>query len=89
MEKKLWFRAKRFGWGWVPVTWQGWAVTVAYIAIMAALASAVKNGATAKEYGLFFLLPGAIITTTLIRICYAFGEKPRMRWGGEEKKEEK
>lgn len=25
--KKIWFPAKRYGWGWgLPVTWQGWVV---------------------------------------------------------------
>jgi hypothetical protein len=24
--EKLWFRAKRYGWGWTPTSWQGWLV---------------------------------------------------------------
>jgi hypothetical protein len=24
-----WFGPKRIGWGWRPVTWQGWLITVA------------------------------------------------------------
>ncbi len=31
-----WFRAKRYGFGaGLPITWQGWAVTLAYVAIVA------------------------------------------------------
>lgn len=26
-----WFRAKKFGWGLVPITWQGWAYTGAWV----------------------------------------------------------
>lgn len=29
-DSRLWFKAKRFGWGWVPVTWEGWALTGGY-----------------------------------------------------------
>ena len=28
-----WFVPKRYGWGANPVTWQGWAITVAFIAL--------------------------------------------------------
>jgi hypothetical protein len=30
MTKEPWFRARtgRFSWGWTPVTWQGWLVTL-------------------------------------------------------------
>lgn len=24
--KHLWFKRKLYGWGWVPVRWQGWLV---------------------------------------------------------------
>jgi hypothetical protein len=27
-DKRLWFRARRFGWGWTPITWQGWMALV-------------------------------------------------------------
>jgi hypothetical protein len=30
--KPQWFRAKRFGWGLVPITWQGWGYTSAWLA---------------------------------------------------------
>ena len=28
MERKPWFKPKRFGYGWTPASWQGWAVTL-------------------------------------------------------------
>lgn len=27
-KNKLWFKAKNYGWGWYPVTWEGWTVTI-------------------------------------------------------------
>ena len=29
-----WFKRKLYGWGWVPVRWQGWLVVVIGIAIV-------------------------------------------------------
>ncbi len=28
-------RTQRFGWGWTPITWQGWLLTAAFIVVMA------------------------------------------------------
>ena len=28
-SKKLWFKARRYGWGWTPCSIEGWLVTVA------------------------------------------------------------
>jgi hypothetical protein len=28
-EKRAWFRRRTFGYGWTPVTWQGWLITIA------------------------------------------------------------
>lgn len=91
-KRKLWFRAKRFGWGWYPATWQGWLVTAIYIVLytLAGLAfgafapSAVQAGgsvvAGAVLLGSFLIL----ITASLLAICYRYGEKPKWRWGGED-----
>ena len=32
-DKQLWFRAKSYGWGWTPITWQGWAVLLGCLLI--------------------------------------------------------
>ena len=34
MTGKPWFEPKRFGYGASPVTWQGWAATALFIAMM-------------------------------------------------------
>jgi len=33
--KPQWFRPKTFGWGLVPIAWQGWAYTAAWVAAIA------------------------------------------------------
>jgi hypothetical protein len=34
-ERKYWFPAKRYGWGWgVPSSWQGWLVLAAFVGLL-------------------------------------------------------
>ena len=28
-----WFEPRRGGWGWTPISWQGWAITFAFIVL--------------------------------------------------------
>ena len=76
-EKRIWFPAKRYGWGWgLPCAWQGWVVLGVWILLMAAAG--------------IFLLPVSptdfehavwILALLLIAVCWWKGEKPRWRWG--------
>ena len=38
-----WFRPKRYGYGATPVTWQGWALTLATVAVIVAATLAVMR----------------------------------------------
>ncbi len=78
----LWFRAKRYGWGWIPVTWQGWAVTLMYVFWIFSEVHFV-NGHThsVSDFLIKFIPAIYIVTVFFIIICYATGEKPGWRWG--------
>lgn len=76
-----WFKAKLYGWGWTPVTWQGWAVIGAYIALLVLFALTIDDDSAPREVVFTFLLPAAILTALLFRICYKKGEPPRWQWG--------
>ena len=39
MDRRFWFKPKRYGYGATPVTWEGWALVAAFIAIAVAIAS--------------------------------------------------
>jgi hypothetical protein len=43
MPNEPWFRARtgRFSWGWTPVTWQGWLVTLLGVLVVVAINLAV------------------------------------------------
>lgn len=85
----LWFRAKRFGWGWTPSTWQGWAVLAMYIfAVFANVNLIDKNIQSETDSFLSFFPTIYILTVFLIIICYVTGEKPKWNWGFADKKGE-
>ena len=75
MKNKIWFRRKLYGWGWYPVTWEGWAVILVWALIFTSLVAKM-------EYeGLNNILFVLISVGLLIYVCYKKGEKPRWQWG--------
>jgi hypothetical protein len=76
-----WFKAKLYGWGWTPVTWQGWGITGLYLLSILAFSFTLDETSPPREVMFTFVLPVFFLTLLLIRICYRTGEKPRWRWG--------
>ena len=72
--KKLWFRAKCFGWGWYPCSWEGWLVLLIWVI---SLFTIIKRNYGGLENFIFVFISVLI----LIWICYKTGEKPGWRWG--------
>lgn len=79
MSKKLWFKAKVYGWGWTPSTWEGWLVTVTSIILI--ILSSLQLDKDSKQIPYNFFIKISIIITVLIFICYKKGEKPGWKWG--------
>lgn len=79
---KKWFRAKRFGWGWTPNTWQGWTVVGVWMALFltATIAPQVilSDSASAAMWGIG---AGFALTGALLIIAYRTGEPPAWHWG--------
>jgi len=85
-NKKLWFKAKRYGWGWYPITWQGWLITLVYILIiildaMHAVGVTANTENNSQTFLWNYLPPLFVVSFIMIWICYKTGEKPRWRWG--------
>lgn len=74
-KKDIWFKAKHYGWGWYPCTWQGWLVLFIWL-ILFLLTVKRFDHEWLKNLMIVFILTGI-----LIWICYKKGEKPRWRWG--------
>jgi uncharacterized membrane protein len=77
-----WFKAKLYGWGWTPVTWQGWLVTLIYAALIILFGLTLDESSSDREALFTFVLPVILLTITFFRIAYKKGEKPSWRWGG-------
>ncbi|MFA6257362.1 MAG: hypothetical protein WCT29_03605 [Candidatus Paceibacterota bacterium] len=75
--ENLWFKRKLFGWGWVPVRWQGWVVVLIGLAFAA---FGFYVGQTDDAPGASLL--GIILMLGFISYFgYKKGEKPRWQWG--------
>lgn len=74
---KIWFRRKKYGWGWTPATWEGWLVTIFFIGVMALVATARPASATFVETLQLLLVPVLLF----ISVCFIMGETPRWQWG--------
>lgn len=82
MSRPIWFKAKRYGWGWYPATWQGWLVIAVYILVVSLIfkyfdGQAVVSRAKSIEMSLMFL----VSTIALVVTSFLFGEKPGWHWG--------
>jgi hypothetical protein len=78
-DRKYWFPAKRYGWGWgIPRSWQGWLVMAAFTALLVEGAFLFPPG---TDLGAFLFCVG-ILCALLIAACWLKGEPPR--WGDNE-----
>jgi hypothetical protein len=77
-----WFRPKRYGYGATPTTWEGWAVTLAGAAAIAA-STMVLMAHTALD--LWFwpaLAVDVVVIVALVQVCRRKTEGEwRWRWG--------
>lgn len=77
-DKRYWFPAKRYGWGWgLPGTWQGWVVVAIYVALIAVAVAAFPPGIVPGRFAACIVA----LTVLLVAVCWATGEPPRWRWG--------
>lgn len=73
--KKYWFKAKCYGYGWYPVTWQAWLILFIWFIIFT---FAIYNMDHEWLKNVIVIL---LATAILIYISYKKGEKARWRWG--------
>jgi lipoprotein signal peptidase len=82
-ERKYWFPAKRYGWGWgIPSTWQGWLVLAGFVILLVIGSTLFPPRKQMWAYLAYVVALGAL----LIGICWLKGEPPRWRSGGDERR---
>ncbi|MEO6470415.1 MAG: hypothetical protein ABIR57_01200, partial [Aeromicrobium sp.] len=80
---RYWFKRRRFGYGWIPVTVEGWLVLTTYIVLMIGggiTLSAVRPDAGGLQTALY-LVAALILTAALFAILIEKGPAPKWRWG--------
>ncbi|MGB8221059.1 MAG: hypothetical protein WCF10_00665 [Polyangiales bacterium] len=77
-EKRYWFPAKRYGWGWgPPCAWQGWVVVAVYVASLVVAAFELLPAESPGP----FVSATAVLTLIFVAVCWLTGEPPKWRWG--------
>lgn len=84
MAGQYWFATKEYGWGWFPVTWEGWTVTGLYVAVMIIGALYIlppgRKNQTKKRMPVFLSFV-AILSLAFVGIAWLTGEPTEWRWG--------
>jgi hypothetical protein len=78
-DDREWFAPKRYGWGAVPISWQGWALTIAFVAVAITSARAF--------HGKPLLIFAVMIPVTLVFLVICARTTKggwRWRWGEDE-----
>ena len=80
-DDRVWFRAKKYGWGWgPPCCWQGWVVyLIWWIALL------LPGGMFLAPRSIpLFVAYACALGLMLLAVTLIKGEKPRWRWGDSE-----
>lgn len=87
MKKTLWFKAKNYGWGWYPSSWQGWLILLTYIGYLLYRGKTTQAlFGSASSFIFRYSFETVFATILLIIICFLTGEKLEWRWGGKKLK---
>lgn len=82
---KLWFKARSHGWGWTPISVEGWIVVIVSLLLILAGAAAfvyrVSHGAAPRLAIILFMIWNLLLCGAVVAVCLATGETPRWRWG--------
>jgi hypothetical protein len=81
---EYWFRPKAYGYGATPVTWEGWAVTIGSVIVIAAAAVlTLSHAARSPAAWVVFFAVEAVVLAGLWIVCRRKTEGEwRWRWGG-------
>ncbi len=89
-----WFKARWYGYGWVPATWQGYVSLIFFILItvLDGIFLSYKtssSGEVEKSVSIIFFVVLFFSVFGLIFLCFKKGEPPAWNWGDPRKKKSK
>ncbi len=77
-----WFRPKRYGYGATPITWQGWLLTIAFVALLIGIMKMLEAGFGGGQARVAVLAATAAATVLFIWISWRKTDGAwRWRWG--------
>ena len=88
MKEQYWFKRKRYGYGWVPVTWQGWLLTISSMSIVAVAQLLFFPTPSLNFSNLELIVNWSIIAILIIIFLYLVSKKSppaKWRWGWRKK----
>ncbi len=79
-----WFKPKTYGWGFIPVSWEGWLMTLALVGVL--LMSAKTNGFFTENVTEYQVMRFLLDLLFIIGVFSYFAEKKtkgtlKWRWG--------
>ncbi len=77
---RYWFKRRRFGWGWTPVTWQGWATLIVWFILIVLAAFQLPTNPSSSQYTTFLAAVLAIVILLFVIIGLK-SPRPHWRWG--------
>jgi hypothetical protein len=79
---EYWFKAKRYGYGATPVTWQGWAVTIGTVLAVVAVSLGLRLTAKSLWALAALVLFDAVAVSARVIVSYRKTDGGwRWRWG--------
>ena len=86
--ERYWFKAKKYGYGWYPATWEGWVVMavwlVAFLRITVFFSAQMQLTGPANLYWYAPLV--LLITGALVLVSWLKGEPAQWRRGSNDKR---
>lgn len=89
-QNKYWFKTKEYGWGFVPVTWEGWLATLVLLTLIliSVHTNGFFNGFITGEEALRFIFD-AFLLATIFAIVMKSRTKGTLKWYRVQKRRKK
>ena len=82
---EYWFKPKRYGLGARPSTWEGWALTIGYVAALITLGAVFGESGGSRP--VTFVAIGTALTVIFVGLSWLKTEGGwRWRWGDDERR---
>lgn len=82
-KKDYQMKRRRYGWGWIPTTWQSWLYLILQfgIILIATTGLPAKPAQPSPRQLLTFFAILILVIASLVLVSYMTGPKPHWRWG--------